>query len=216
MESFIIYSENVSSEKLATLNVYIDDKSSVASGVKIYCNNQIFGSKIMEGVILKPNNHITDSEIEKNTILISSTITDSKIANDCNIGPYTHIRGGSQIGAFCRVGNFVEIKKSMVSDHTKIAHMSYVGDAEIGKNCNIGSGVIFCNYDGKNKHKIYIGDNVFVGSNCNLIAPLTICDGAFLAAGSTITHDVNADELAIARARQVIKKNFKNPYTQTD
>jgi bifunctional UDP-N-acetylglucosamine pyrophosphorylase/glucosamine-1-phosphate N-acetyltransferase len=102
----------------------------------------------------------------------------------------------------------VEIKKSVIGEGTKVSHMTYIGDGVVGKNCNIGCGVIFCNYDGKEKHQTTIGDNVFVGSNSCLIAPLTIGDSAFIAAGSVITDAVPADALAIARARQAVKENW--------
>jgi bifunctional UDP-N-acetylglucosamine pyrophosphorylase/glucosamine-1-phosphate N-acetyltransferase len=101
-----------------------------------------------------------------------------------------------------RVGNFVEIKNSTIKQNTKISHLTYIGDATIGSNCNIGCGVVFCNYDGKNKHKTIIGDNVFVGSNVNLIAPITIDNNCFIAAGSTVTKSVSNDTFVIARAKQ--------------
>ena len=110
------------------------------------------------------------------------------------------------------MGNFVEVKNAIVGDGSKMAHLAYIGDTEIGKNCNIGCGVVFCNYNGKIKQKSYLGDNVFVGSNANIIAPVTISDNAYIAAGSTINKDVGKGDLAIARVRQENKKNFKNPY----
>ena len=123
-----------------------------------------------------------------------------------------NIHDNAIVGENCRIGNFVEIKNSVIGANTKMAHLAYIGDAQIGKNCNISCGVIFCNYNGKSKQRSYDGDNVFVGSNANLIAPVVISDNAYIAAGSTINKDVENGDLAIARARQENKKNFKNPY----
>ncbi|MDR0462352.1 MAG: hypothetical protein LBG88_03420 [Christensenellaceae bacterium] len=134
-----------------------------------------------------------------------------KIGHGTKIGPSVMLRGATEIGKNCTMLNAVEIKKSKIGDGTTIKHMTYVGDAEIGKNCNIGNGVVFCNYDGKKKHPTTVGDNVFIGSNCNLVAPLTIGDNAFIAAGSTITQDVPAAALAIGRARQAIKEDWNGP-----
>jgi bifunctional N-acetylglucosamine-1-phosphate-uridyltransferase/glucosamine-1-phosphate-acetyltransferase GlmU-like protein len=134
---------------------------------------------------------------------------DVKIGSGTRIGPGVVLRGATEIGPDCKLTNFVEIKKSIIGKGTKISHMSYVGDAIIGENCNIGCGVVFCNFDGKEKHETRIGNNVFVGSNTNLVAPLQIGDNAFIAAGSTITNDVPASALALARARQAIKENWR-------
>ena len=134
---------------------------------------------------------------------------EATIGKGTRIGPGVVIRGATKIGKNCRITNCVEIKNSQIGEGTKIAHMSYVGDATVGANCNIGCGVVFCNYDGREKHKITVGDNVFVGSNCNLVAPLTLADNAYIAAGSTITNDVPKDSLGIARARQAIKENWR-------
>ena len=134
---------------------------------------------------------------------------DVQIGTGTRIGPGVVLRGETTIGENCKITNFVEIKKSTLGDGTKVSHMSYIGDATIGKNCNIGCGVVFCNFDGKAKHETKVGDNVFIGSNSNLIAPLTIGENAFIAAGSTITNDVPASSLALARARQAIKENWR-------
>jgi len=133
-----------------------------------------------------------------------------QIGAGTRIGPGVVLRGDTVIGKNCRITNFVEIKKSKIGDGTKISHMSYVGDATIGNNCNIGCGVVFCNYDGKKKHHAKVGNNVFIGSNSNLVAPITLGDNAFIGAGSTITQDVPASALALARARQAIKEDWTN------
>ena len=148
-----------------------------------------------------------DVTIERGTIIEPNTVIrgGSSILADCRIGPNAHIRGGTKLASGVRVGNFVEIKNSTLGTGTKVAHLSYIGDATIGSNCNIGCGTVFCNYDGKKKHRTTVGNNVFIGSNANLIAPLKIDDNAKIAAGSTITDDVPTGALAIARERQTTK-----------
>ncbi|HOB35594.1 MAG TPA: DapH/DapD/GlmU-related protein, partial [Bacillota bacterium] len=131
------------------------------------------------------------------------------IGDNSVVGPFAYIRPGSNIGSAVRVGDFVEIKNSEIGDGTKVPHLAYVGDAKIGSNSNIGCGVITANYDGKKKNPTYIGNNVFVGCNTNLVAPVKIEDGAYIAAGSTITEDVPAQALAIARSRQTVKPDWR-------
>ena len=131
-----------------------------------------------------------------------------RIGKGCSIGPSAHIRPGTVIGDNCRVGNYVEIKKSTLGNNTYVSHLSYIGDAELGSNVNIGAGTITCNYDGFKKHKTVIGDNVFVGSDTKFVAPVKVGKGAVIAAGSVITEDVPADALSVARARQVNKEKW--------
>jgi bifunctional UDP-N-acetylglucosamine pyrophosphorylase/glucosamine-1-phosphate N-acetyltransferase len=146
----------------------------------------------------------TDTVIQPFTVIKGS----SRIGKGCNIGPFAHIRPGTVIGDNCRVGNYVEIKKSTLGNNTYVSHLSYIGDAELGSNVNIGAGTITCNYDGFKKHKTIIGDNVFVGSDTKFVAPVRVGKGAVIAAGSVITEDVPADALSVARARQVNKEKW--------
>lgn len=146
----------------------------------------------------------TDTVIHPNTTIKS----DVKIGKDCEIGPNAYIREGCRLSDKVKIGSFVEIKKAVVKEGTKIPHLSYMGDCEIGSKTNIGCGTITCNYDGFNKSKTIIGDNSFVGSNVNFVAPVKIGDNAFIAAGSTITDDVESDCLAIARQRQTNKEGW--------
>jgi bifunctional UDP-N-acetylglucosamine pyrophosphorylase/glucosamine-1-phosphate N-acetyltransferase len=132
----------------------------------------------------------------------------TKIGKNCKIGPFAHIREDVVLGDNVKIGNFVEIKNSIIGENTKIMHLSYIGDAKIGKNVNIGSGTITCNYDGKKKHKTIIEDNAFNGTNNSLVAPVKIGQGAYTAAGSVITKDVPPYALAIGRARQINKLNW--------
>ncbi|MCI9177998.1 MAG: NTP transferase domain-containing protein [Clostridia bacterium] len=145
-----------------------------------------------------------DTVIHPNTTIKSGVI----IGEDCNIGPNAYIREGCILENKVKVGSFVEIKKAIIREGSKVPHLSYMGDCEIGTKCNIGCGTITCNYDGKNKHKTKIGDNCFIGSNVNLVAPVTLGDHVLIAAGSTITKDVPAESLGIARQRQENKEEW--------
>ena len=146
----------------------------------------------------------TDTVIHPNTI-IKSGVT---IGEDCEIGPNAYIREGCKLANKVKVGSFVEIKKAIIGEGTKVPHLSYMGDCEIGEHTNIGCGTITCNYDGFNKSKTVIGKNSFIGSNTNLVAPVNLGDNTFVAAGSTITDDVPSDSLAIARQRQTNKEGW--------
>lgn len=146
----------------------------------------------------------TDTVIHPNTTIKSNV----SIGNDCEIGPNSYIREGSRLADNVKIGSFVEIKKAIIGKNTKVPHLSYMGDCEIGEGTNIGCGTITCNYDGSNKSKTIIGNNCFIGSNTNFVAPIKIEDNVFVAAGSTITQDVPKDSLAIARQRQVNKEGW--------
>ena len=171
-----------------------------------YIKNSIIRGK------LKGVNVIENSLVEKGAEIISSHIFESTIGENSKVGPYAHIRPKCKIGKNCRIGNFVEIKNSAIGDNTKIAHLTYVGDARIGKNCNIGCGVVFANYNGKEKNKIIVGNNVFIGSNCNLIAPLIIPDNVYICAGTTVTRDLQEYDFVIGRCRETIKPNMAIRY----
>jgi bifunctional N-acetylglucosamine-1-phosphate-uridyltransferase/glucosamine-1-phosphate-acetyltransferase GlmU-like protein len=175
----------------------------IGQGVVIAPNNHLRGVTVVKNnVRLFPGNYVENSIIEEGAVLNASQIYKSYIGKGTKVGPYAYIRPESVIGADCRIGDFVEIKKSVIGDGCKVSHLSYVGDCEMGEGCNIGCGVVFVNYDGKDKHRSIVGNKVFIGSNVNVIAPVTIADGAFLAAGSTINRDVESGALAIARERQ--------------
>ena len=145
-----------------------------------------------------------DTVIRPNTTIKSGVV----IGEDCDIGPNAYIREGCVLADKVKVGSFVEIKKADIGYGSKVPHLSYMGDCKIGEKCNIGCGTITCNYDGFNKSKTIIGDHSFIGSNTNLVAPVTLGNNVFVAAGSTITDDVEDDSLAIARQRQVNKKDW--------
>lgn len=194
---------------LKNKNVIIDANCKIHSEAIILVNSVILGnSKIGKNAVIGPNSVIIDSEIGENTQVLSSYVTNSVIGNNTTVGPFASVKKNSVIGEMCRIGNFVEIKNSKIKANTKAAHLAYIGDSEIGYDCNFGCGSITVNYDGKNKYKTIIGDNVFVGSNSNLVAPLTISDNSFIACGSTITSDVPKNTLSIARSRQINKTNY--------
>ena len=151
-----------------------------------------------------------DVEIGMDTVIHPNTTikSDVKIGQDCEIGPNSYIREGCRLEDKVKIGSFVEIKKAIIGEGTKVPHLSYMGDCQIGAHTNIGCGTITCNYDGFNKSKTIIGDNCFVGSNTNFVAPVKLGDNTFIAAGSTITEDVPEYSLAIARQRQINKENW--------
>lgn len=158
------------------------------------------------------NSAVYSCQIGKDVKIRSSTLEYSVVGDGTTIGPYAHLRKDSIIGKNCKIGNFVEIKQSKVGDGTKISHLAYVGNAKIGKNCNIGCGVVFANYDGKQKHETVVGDNCFIGSNCTLIAPVTIGDNCFVCAGTVVTDSVPSNTFVIGRARQENKLDRAEKY----
>ena len=156
-----------------------------------------------DGVTIGSNNVISDSEISSSAIILSNCVVqNSFVGKGAQVGPFSHLRPESVIGDRGKIGNFVEIKKSDIGTLSKVNHLSYVGDSEVGERVNIGAGTITCNYDGENKHKTVIEDRVFIGSGSQLVAPVNIGAGSTVGAGSTITDNVDADSLAVSRAPQ--------------
>ncbi|WP_101772543.1 bifunctional UDP-N-acetylglucosamine diphosphorylase/glucosamine-1-phosphate N-acetyltransferase GlmU [Peptostreptococcus faecalis] len=165
-------------------------------------------SKIGSSCTIGPDTTIENSTVGDDTTIKKSEILDSEVGSNTKVGPFAYLRPQSQVGNNCKIGDFVEVKKAKIGDGSKASHLSYIGDAEVGKNVNIGCGVVFVNYDGKNKFKSIVKDNAFIGSNSNLIAPVVIEEDAYIATGSTITDDVPQGNLAIARQRQVLKPGW--------
>lgn len=163
---------------------------------------------IGEKSTIGPNSHLKNAHIGNETTVHSSVVMDSKIADHVAVGPFAHIRPGSDLGNHVKIGNFVEVKKATIDEGSKLSHLTYMGDAEIGKNVNIGCGTISVNYDGKNKFKTTIEDNAFIGCNSNLVAPVTVGKGAYVAAGTTVTKNVTEDSLAIGRVKQENKEGY--------
>lgn len=160
------------------------------------------------GSVIGPNSQLTDTTVGKDTVINASKMTDSVVGDGVTFGPNSQLRPGCRLGNGVKVGNFVEIKNSTVGDGTSVAHLTYIGDADVGAHCNFGCGVVFVNYDGKGKYRTTVGDYAFIGCNTNLIAPVSIGEGAYTAAGTTVTEDVPDGALAIGRVRQRNKLNW--------
>lgn len=189
--------------------VTIGHDVTIESNVTIYPNTYLTGGSVIKtGAKIGPNTEIHTSIIHENVKVKHSLVFDSEVHENTVIGPFAHLRNGANIGANNRIGNFVEVKKSSTGAGTKAAHLAYIGDSVTGKNVNFGCGSITVNYDGINKHKTIIGDDVFIGCNTNLVAPVKIGDNVFIAAGSTVTRDVPKGALAIARNRQINKSDY--------
>ena len=199
-----------------TDGVMIGDRVSIGNGTTVLPGTIITGNTVIgENCVIGPNSYIKDSSVGSGVELNNTQVTDSEIRNGADCGPFVRIRANSVVGRNVHIGNFVEIKNSTLGEGTKCAHLTYVGDSDVGSGVNFGCGTVTVNYDGKNKHRCKIGDGAFIGCNTNLIAPVEIGEGAFTAAGSTITHDVPDGALSIARARQENKEGWvekKKPY----
>ncbi|MEY4668033.1 MAG: hypothetical protein RL518_732 [Pseudomonadota bacterium] len=189
---------------------FIDATVSIEPGAQIGPNVQLRGSTtIAHGAIIEGTAIIKDSTIAANAIIkLGSHVESSAIGREASVGPFAHVRPGSSIGDQCRIGNFVETKNVTLHDGAKASHLTYLGDCVVGENTNIGAGTITCNYDGYKKSQTTIGKDVFIGSNSALVAPVTVGDGALIAAGSVITRDVPANALGLARARQENKEEW--------
>ena len=188
-------------------SIYIEDGVEIGNDTEL-CPNVTLktGTKIGSGCVIGTGSVIDNSVICDNVDVLSSVILDSTVNSNTSVGPFAYIRPNCVVGSDVKVGDFVELKNSKIDDGTKISHLTYIGDTDCGKNVNFGCGTVTVNYDGKKKYRSNIGDNAFVGCNTNLVSPVNVGEGAYIAAGSTITEDVPSDNLAIARARQVNKQ----------
>jgi bifunctional UDP-N-acetylglucosamine pyrophosphorylase/glucosamine-1-phosphate N-acetyltransferase len=201
---------------------FLDLKSCrIDPGVRIDRDVTIYPGVVLEGqtqigscTVIGPNVHLKNMVIGAHCEVKTGTVgEDSRIGDEVKLGPYAHLRPGSEVGNGAKIGNFVELKKTIIGEKSSVAHLSYLGDAEVGSRVNIGCGFVTCNYDGRvingsRKHKTVIEDDVFVGSDCQTVAPVTLKRGSFVASGSTITETVEEESLAIARARQVNKAGY--------
>ncbi|MDQ7048378.1 MAG: bifunctional UDP-N-acetylglucosamine diphosphorylase/glucosamine-1-phosphate N-acetyltransferase GlmU [Enterobacterales bacterium] len=183
------------------------------AGVVIDINCVVEGNvQLKQDVHIGPNVYLKNVTIGENSVIKANTfIENSQIADHCDIGPFARIRPEAQIKSNVHIGNFVEVKKSILSEGAKVGHLSYVGDSEVGKNVNIGAGTITCNYDGANKHKTIIEDDAFIGSDTQLVAPVTVGKGATVAAGTTVSADVSPGALCISRVRQKQIEHWQRP-----
>lgn len=199
-----------------TDGVMIGKDVKIGNSSRILPNTIIIGSTVIgDNCTIGPNTYIDSSEIGNSVILDNCKILNSKIEDGADCGPFVKVRSNSVLKKGVHIGNFVEVKNSVIGEDTKSAHLTYIGDSDIGAGVNFGCGTVTCNYDGKNKSRCTIGDGAFIGCNTNLIAPVKVGDKAYIAAGSTITDDIPGDALSIARAKQVNKEGWvtrKKPY----
>ena len=197
-------------------STFVEGNVEIGNDIIIEPNVLLRGNVVIgDDVTIGMNCVITDSVINTGTVIHpNSVIEDSKIGENCEIGPFARVRPKTELASKVKLGNFVEVKKSNIASGSKVNHLSYIGDANIGEKTNIGAGTICCNYDGANKHQTVIGDNVFIGSDTQLVAPVKIEDGATIGAGSTITRDVPAEKLTLSRSKQTTIDNWQRPIKQ--
>lgn len=183
-------------------NVYIDSSVEVGEGTVIEPNVIIEGaSKIGKNCFIGAGTKIKSSSISDNSKVECSVIVESEVGHDTTIGPFAYLRPASKVGNNCKIGDFVEVKNSTIGDGTKASHLSYIGDSDLGENINVGCGVIFVNYNGREKFRSTVEDGVFIGCNCNIISPVTLKEKSYIAAGSTVTADVPEGALYVAREK---------------
>jgi bifunctional UDP-N-acetylglucosamine pyrophosphorylase/glucosamine-1-phosphate N-acetyltransferase len=188
---------------------YISSQTTIGQDTILYPGVILEGETVIgHDTTIGANSHLVNAKIGDHVTIQNSTILDSTVDDATSVGPYAYIRPGSRIGKHCKVGDFVEVKNSIMGDGAKASHLTYIGDGDVGENVNLGCGTVFVNYDGKKKSRTVVEKDAFVGCNTNLIAPVTVKEGAYIAAGSTITDDVPEESLAIARARQVNKVGY--------
>ena len=191
--------------------VYIEDGVEIGNDTEI-CQNVTIksGTKIGSDCVIGSGSMLDRAVIHDGVDVLSSVILESEVDEGTHVGPFAYIRPNCHVGKEVKVGDFVELKNSNIDDGTKISHLTYIGDSDVGKRVNFGCGTVTCNYDGKKKYRTTIGDDCFVGCNTNFVSPINVGDGVYIAAGSTITEDIPENSLSIARARQVNKEGWKD------
>ena len=188
---------------------YIDETVEIGQGTVIYPQVVIEGnSKIAENCVIGMSSRIVDSIIGKGTDVQNSVVLESVVGEDTTVGPFAYMRPNSKVGNKCKVGDFVEIKNSSFGNGSKASHLTYIGDSDVGENVNLGCGVVFVNFDGREKCRSTVDNGAFIGCNSNLVAPVHVGEKAYIAAGSTVTEDVPADSLYVARSRGTLKTNW--------
>ncbi|MFO8060080.1 MAG: bifunctional UDP-N-acetylglucosamine diphosphorylase/glucosamine-1-phosphate N-acetyltransferase GlmU [Bacillota bacterium] len=199
------------------------DTTWIYPGVEVECDTVIYpfttietGSRIGSRCHIGPMTHLIDARLGDDVSVRYSLVTESCLGDGVTVGPFSHLRPGNELADGVRVGNFAEVKNSRIDNGSKLPHHCYVGDAEIGEGVNVGAGTITVNYDGRRKHRTVVGNRAFIGCNSNLIAPVEVGEGGFVAAGSTITRDVPPDGLAVARGRQKNKEGWAHRYLRKD
>jgi len=184
------------------------DQAQIEEGVKIGAGTYIGPGVIIKGETIigancriEQGSRIENCEIGSGCTVDHSIVLNSRIGGNTTVGPFAYIRPGSVIGSGCRIGDFVEVKNSNIGDHTKVSHLTYIGDADLGEYINVGCGVVFVNYDGRDKHRSAVEDGAFIGCNVNIVSPVTVGKGAYIAAGGTVTSNVPPGALYVARER---------------
>lgn len=194
-------------------SIFISESVVIGDGVTVYENNRIEGECVIgDGAVIYPGNFLKDTVVGRGATVDASRTESAVIGDGATVGPYARLRPGAHIMAGAHIGNFVEVKNATVGRGTKIGHLAYVGDADIGADCNIGCGAIFVNYNGRAKNRTAVGDRSFIGSNCNIIAPVKIAGNSYIAAGTTVTEDVAEGDFVIGRARQTSKPERAEKY----
>ena len=208
-EDIAVYHQNTGVNVLAPDSTYIDPRVSIGAGTTILPGTILRGHTVIgENCEIGPNAMVVDCTIGDGTVFNASQAFESVLGKNVHVGPYAHIRPHCQVGDGCKVGAYVEIKNATFGQDTKMSHLTYVGDADVGSGVNFGCGTITSNYDGFRKHRTVIGDGAFIGCNTNLVPPVTVGAGAYVAAGTTVTKDVEADALAVGRVRQENKPGW--------
>ena len=190
-------------------NTYIEDTVVIGQDTIVHPGCTLQGNTVIgQDCVIYPHCRMNNAEVGDETTVEASVLLDCKVGSGTTVGPNAYLRPKTVIGDHCRIGDFVEVKNSNIGNGTKVSHLTYVGDADLGENINLGCGVVFSNYDGKKKYRSVIGDNAFIGCNVNIVSPVKVGDDAYIAAGSTITGDVPGAALAIARERQTNKAGW--------
>ena len=190
-------------------SVYVEEEVTIGPGTLLLPGTILRGkTTVGANCQIGPNVMLTDCHVGDDCTINASQCEESQIEQGCQIGPYTHIRPHCVVGEGSKIGAFVQLKNCNLGKGTKMAHLTYVGDSDVGDNCNFGCGTVTCNYDGFHKHRTTIGSNVFVGCNTNFVPPVKIGDGAFIAAATTVTEDIPVDAMVIGRSRQQVKDGW--------
>ena len=196
-------------EMLDPSAVYVEESVEVGAGTLLLPGTILRGKTVVgANCQIGPNVMLTDCTVGEEVTINASQCEESTIEAECQIGPYTHIRPHCVVGRGSKIGAFVQLKNCNLGEGTKMAHLTYVGDSDVGDHCNFGCGTVTCNYDGFQKFRTTIGSNVFVGCNTNFVPPVAVGDGAYIAAATTVTEDIPADAMAVGRARQQVKPGW--------
>ena len=194
-------------------STFIDERAVIGRDVTVYERVRIEGACVIgDGCVIMPDSYIRESTLGTGVRIDASRLEGAVVGDRATVGPYAHLRQGSIIDSGARIGNFVEIKNAHIGEGTKVSHLSYVGDADIGKGCNIGCGAIFVNYNGREKNRSTLEDNCFIGSNCNIIAPVTVRKNSYICAGTTLSSDTSDGDFVIGRSRPEFKRGRAYEY----